>query len=102
MYWWIHLYGGPTPKRHVGISNSRHIKNFDVGKLTGWKKKKQEIQQGGQEVVRLVRRYIDKQGKPRYHGLPALKGSESGSQSFFLFHSFIGGLTICANSLHAG
>lgn len=72
----MHLFGGPTPKRHLAVCNSRHIAELNQGPLRGWKKK---LDQGGAEVVRLVRRYIDKKGKARWHGLPALRGSEWGS-----------------------
>ena len=74
-------FGGPTPKRHFAYSNSRHIAAFNMGALRGWRKQKKDEAERGQEApTPLVRKYIDKQGKARYHGLPALKSSESWAQ----------------------
>jgi len=69
-------YGGPTPKRHVGFSNSPHVGSLDMGRLQGWAKRKRQLKNQGKEPASLVHKYIDKAGKRRYKGSSALKGSE--------------------------
>lgn len=70
------LYGGPTPKRHVAFSNSATVAKLNLGKLEGWQKKVKQDEAAGIQRVKTVRKYIDKNGKPRYHGSEGLKASE--------------------------
>ena len=77
--WWMALYGGPTPKRHLAYSNSPAISRLDLGRLQGWRKKLADDEAAGIKPVKLVTKYIDKHGRQRYKGSSALKGSESES-----------------------
>ena len=56
-------------------SNSPHIAQVNLGKLRGWKVKKNILKDKGQSVD-LVDKYLDKAGKRRYKGNKHLKGSE--------------------------
>ena len=57
------------------FSNSQHIAQVNLGKLRGWKVKKQILKGQGQSVD-LVDKYVDKAGKRRYKGNRNLRGSE--------------------------
>lgn len=74
------LYGGPTPKRHLGYSNSSGIRRLDLGALQGWAKKVRSQEAAGIQRVKTVHKYQDKSGKVRYKGSKHLKSSESESQ----------------------
>lgn len=80
------LYGGPTPKRHLCICNSRHIQELDRGKLRDWKAKVKELEESGSRPKPLVKTYVDRHGKKRWHGTADLKSSESGSQYMYVNH----------------
>ena len=62
---WMMCYGSPTPKRTKVYSNSRQIGGLDIGK------KPKAVPQ-----VKLVKKYVDKNGKQRCVGLKALKMSQ--------------------------
>lgn len=79
------LYNGPTPKRHVAWSNSAAIALLDLGRLEGWTKKIKAKEAQGEQPVKLVRKYVDKNGKQRYHGSKQLRASESGTYWFSCF-----------------
>ena len=69
-------YGGATPKKHFGYSNSPAIASLWMGRLTGWTKvPKQE-----RHAKKTTTVYVDKQGKRRYKGNHRLRKSEWGSQ----------------------
>ena len=65
--WWMCHYKAPTPKRHVGFSNSKTIKKIDKGKLQGWKPTNKTV---------TVQHYIDGKGKRRYKGTTSLRARE--------------------------
>lgn len=77
MTWWMALFGGPTPKRHVAYSNSPEIQRLDLGRLRGWTKMLKEEKAQGIHRVKTVQKYHDKNGKLRYKGAEGLKPSES-------------------------
>ena len=66
--WWMCHYKAPTPKRHVGFSNSKTIKKIDKGKLQGWKPANKTV---------TVEHYVDGKGKRRYKGTSSLRATES-------------------------
>lgn len=66
--WWMAHYMGPTPKRHFAYSNSAAVGRLDRGVLSGWKKRENK--------VKTAVAYVDKQGKKRYKGTPALRSTE--------------------------
>eukprot|EP00435_Cladocopium_sp_Y103_P039158 s940_g10.t1 len=61
---WVEFFAGQAAAtaamKEKGLSTARL--DYEYRSLDGWKKK---LDQGGAEVVRLVRRYIDKKGKTR-------------------------------------
>lgn len=65
--WWMCHFKAPTPKRHVGFSNSKTIKKIDKGKLQGWKPANKTV---------TVQHYIDGKGKCRYKGTASLRATE--------------------------
>ena len=75
--WWMAHYGGTTPKRHLALSNSATIRKLDLGRLRGWTSKARSKEREGMARVQTTRKYRDKHGKARYHGLPALKRTET-------------------------
>ena len=66
----MHLYDGPTPKRHYAYSNSSAVLRLDRGKLSGWKTSKKQGQ------VKTAVTYKNGQGKSCYKGTAALRKSE--------------------------
>ena len=42
--WWMGLYGGKTPKRHIAWSNSETVGLLDLGRLHGWDYKNPKYQ----------------------------------------------------------
>ena len=68
-------YGGKTPKRHYMFANSPHISKINLGRLKGWRVKKNILKEKGQ-AIDLVDQYVDKSGKRRYKGNKQLRGSE--------------------------
>ncbi|CAK8994219.1 unnamed protein product [Durusdinium trenchii] len=68
--WWMGHYLAPTPKRHFAYSNSMAMNKLDKGVLSGWKKRKNKAN------VKTAVTYIDKSGKKRYKGTPALRATE--------------------------
>ena len=80
------LCGGPTPKRHLGYSNSSGIRRLDLGALQGWAKKVRSQEAAGIQRVKTVHKYQDKSGKVRYKGSKHLKSSESESQLVVVMH----------------
>ena len=64
-------YLAPTPKRHFAYSNSMAMNKLDKGVLSGWKKRKNKAN------VKTAVTYIDKSGKKRYKGTPALRATET-------------------------
>lgn len=70
-------YASPTPKRHLAYSNSSTIRKLDLGQLVGWTKQAKADEQSGKDRVKTVKKYVDKNGKCRFHGVAALKHSES-------------------------
>lgn len=74
--WYMFHYGGPTPKRHMAFSNSPAVCQLDAGPLRGWTRHKKEQEAKGQPVPKYVQKYVDKAGRTRYKGLPALRSSE--------------------------
>ena len=75
--WWMALYGGPTPKRHVAYSNSPAIARLDLGKLQGWIRRTRAMDAAGVKRPKTVEKYIDKKGRQRYKGSADLKPTES-------------------------
>lgn len=67
-------YEGPTPKRHYAYSNSPEVMRLDQGKL----KRKTSS-------VKTAVTYVDKEGKQRYKGTPALRKSELLGDNYGLF-----------------
>ena len=74
VYWHMLHDGGPTPKRHWAVANSKHISRLWRGKLTGWKNKSKEEREKKSTTIK----YVDKAGKARYKGSKNLKKSENG------------------------
>lgn len=72
--WWMRLYGGPSPKRHVAYCNSEWVERFNNGKLRGWQKSHNKDRRNTVE-------YYDRSGKKVWHGSCHLKGSQPGSQN---------------------
>ena len=70
-YWWMRLYNGPSPKRHVAYCNSQWIEKLNIGRLKGWKK---TMNHGRRNTVE----HVDKStGKKKWHGSKHLKSSQS-------------------------
>jgi hypothetical protein len=63
------MYGGKTPKRHAGYSNSEKAGLLATGKLRGWKNAKDAN-------TSTYRTYKDKKGKQRFTGTANLKESQ--------------------------
>lgn len=80
--WWMALYGGPTPKRHLAMSNSEAISKIQLGKLQGWNKMIKDEEQKGISRPKTVRKYVDKQGRQRFQGADGLRPSESETKLF--------------------
>lgn len=72
-------YGGPTPKRHYALSNSKYIGQLDAGALRGWAKQKLTLKELG-ETRELVDKYQDANGQVRFKGNKRLRSSEWGAQ----------------------
>lgn len=75
--WYMIHYGGPTPKRHYGFANSRHIGRLNLGKfdMKKWLKRKAQLQDEGKHHE-LVVKYKDASGKTRWKGTKKLRSSE--------------------------
>lgn len=68
--WWMRLFGGGSPKRHIMYSNSEHVTALSLsGRLTGWKK---EIN----AHAKPTRSYTNKKGEKKFVGTKFLKGTE--------------------------
>ena len=78
------LYGAPTPKRHVLWGNSPGIQKLDLGQMKGWAKKVQAQDASGEERVKTVKKYINKDGRQCWKGDVGLKPSES--ETYFSMH----------------
>jgi len=61
-YWWMAMYGGLTPKRHIAYSNSRTVANFNLGTL--------------------VKRAREALSKHAYKSSKTYKSKSSGKKSF--------------------
>ena len=61
-------YSSPTPKRHAAWGNSPAIRKLDRGKL--------HISKRPKTGVRTAELYEDRNGKKRYKGTKALRGTE--------------------------
>ncbi|CAK9102751.1 unnamed protein product [Durusdinium trenchii] len=72
--WHMLHYGGPTPKPHWAVSNSRRISELHRGKFdhAGWKAKPKSER----DSVKTTIKYQDKQGKDRFKGSSRLRKSE--------------------------
>ena len=68
-YWHMFMYGGKTPKRHVGYSNSAEVGLLSTGKLRGWVP--------CSNATKTYRNYIDKAGNKRYTATANLKSTQS-------------------------
>ena len=66
--WWMKLYGGPTPKRHLAYSTSPAIRHLDLGKLRGWARKVRAEDAAGIPRTKTVKKYKDGKGKLRFKG----------------------------------
>ena len=64
------MYGSKTPKREKMYSNSQRIGQLDIGY------KSKMMHNTSESSNSIVRKYIDKQGKKRCVGLPALKQTQ--------------------------
>lgn len=80
--WWMALYGGPTPKRHLAFSNSATISKLQLGKLQCWNKQIKAEEEQGISRPKTVRKYVDKQGHKRFQGAEGLRPSESETKLF--------------------
>lgn len=69
--WWMMLYGGRTPKRHVAYSNSAAIGCVDLGPLSRLHKRVKSD---------TTVKYLDRKGRWRYKGSKTLKATEQGPQ----------------------
>ena len=65
--WWMIFFGGETPKRHVMIGNSSKMNIIKAGKL----------KRGAASPSNTPYSYVDKNGKIRYQGTAALKGTQN-------------------------
>ena len=82
-------YGGKSPKRHVGFSNSSFVGRLWLGRLTGWKR-------DPELHVHTYRRYKDSSGKQRYTGTKDLRKSEMPKLSYLYLFLFP---VLCFNAL---
>ena len=64
---WMKLYGHECLKRTLLWSTSRAVALLNLGAISKLKHKSN---------VRTARKYRDKKGVARYHGLPTLKGTQ--------------------------
>ena len=65
------LYGGGTPKRHVGFSNCACVGRLDLGPMRKTLMKKLK------ETQSTTHTYVDKRGRKRFHGTKSLKETQS-------------------------
>ncbi|CAK9045371.1 Uncharacterized protein SCF082_LOCUS25635 [Durusdinium trenchii] len=71
--WYMLAYGGPTPKPHYALSNSKHISKLWTGKLRGWAK---AVRENPTKKSKTVIKYQDSNGKHRWKGSAKLRQSE--------------------------
>ena len=71
---WMAFFNHPSPKRTCCWSTRPEIRGFWLGKLT---KQAREAQKKKHPNFKTCIKYIDKQGKKRFHGSKQLKSSGS-------------------------
>ena len=72
--WYMLAYGGPTPKPHYALSNSKHTSKLWTGKLKGWAR---AVREDPAKKSKTVIKYQDSNGKSRWKGSAKLRESET-------------------------
>ena len=70
--WWMGHYGHASPKRHKAFTNNKWPAKFNLGKMH-LKRFRASRNPDDKPTVR----YLDKKGRPRFHGNAKLKQSQS-------------------------
>ncbi len=70
---WMCFFGSKSPKRTALWSNSKLIKKFWLGKLS---KQVREKLQKEHPTFKTVVKYVDKDGKRRFHGSKQLRSTQ--------------------------
>ncbi|CAK8985362.1 unnamed protein product [Durusdinium trenchii] len=68
--WYMLAYGGPTPKPHYALSNSKHTSKLWTGKLKGWAR---AVREDPAKKSKTVIKYQDSNGKSRWKGSAKLR-----------------------------